>query len=217
MLLAPALLAQREINTALNSNAPLEHRLKKAISHGNKALEHDEDAILQIALHNNPRIVAKLKPLIEKLDHIGFIIPSECTLFDVYAAAHGAGFKDQIILDSTVLAAHLAELIQSKQFVTKIIKSRRACGKGIEFFIPYTDSGYVTEWIEKGVGNHFALRLKNKEDFDRIEKIILHETEGFPVFTTKKPYKNPDESVQLMYYKFPVDGQEFIIEFFFQE
>lgn len=216
MLIAPALLAQREINTTLNSKDPLEVRLKKAISHSIMALEYDEDAILKIALHNNPKVAAQIKPLIEKLDHIGFIIPSECNLFDVHAAAHGAGFKDQIILDSTVLAAHLAQLIQSKQFVTKILKSRKECGKGIEFFIPYIDSGYVTEWIEKGVGNHFALRLKNKEDFDRIDKIILHETEGFPVFTTKKPYKNPDESVQLMYYKCPVDGQEFIIEFFFQ-
>lgn len=206
----------QKIHDSLCNGEKVTKRLDDAFILTDRALDVSLDCILSTLSKILHEKIYVLENEVQALDHLGFIVPSEAGLDDITAVSLKRGFNlNHKIVESQVVTYELGALVNTEKVPTKIYKARNGKGKGIELFIPTWDKETVRDWINQGVGSHFALKVKSEDSLHKIYDVMEEKKIPLMKFMHGKFMNNTQEKMIISYYDVNVlPPRAFCLEFF---
>jgi hypothetical protein len=169
------------------------------------------------AMVEAPARRSRLGELVEDVDHVGFMAPSEAEP-RLGRAARAAGFDaGRRAFPSTILARELSALLRRDSVETTIFKLQGKRPEGtpiaVEVSMPReVEPAIVRDWIHRGVGAHVALRLRDRSGFREASQVL--QEEGFLVAPQMLdgPAANAAERIEVVYFARPYPGDTLGLE-----
>jgi hypothetical protein len=154
---------------------------------------------------SRPPLLQRALDLVTRIDHVGFMAPSQA-VGELASAASRAGFDTtQRTFPSTIFARELGEAAGRDLVPTTIFKARGEpageAAPGVEVAMPHdVEPEVVRGWIREGFGEHVAFRVDSPWYFAPLRRLLEHEGFGMPAFMNGAALTNRFEKVTAVYF-----------------
>jgi hypothetical protein len=208
------------VDQVLLSKKNLETRLKSAFAESKTFMQNTTPSeVIESAFSAaTPATRELLKNSLERVDHVGFLVPAGTDLATLERIANESGFPDgHRSFPSMIVAKELGAAIGKESVPTTIFicSVTQADGRkvAVEIFIPSEDKKVVQGWIREGVGTHVALRVKERAMVEQTKAALQAEGFQMPAFMNNQAMVNDKQGSLTTYFDLKHDQKRLRIEF----